>query len=451
MPPKKKARPGKASSSGAANQASAAAPDVPITINKDYNGDLQTALNTIQSTWPGIESLAPLPETGTKGHLKLTGFMSPFNDSVYDQRYAEGNGMQYTCGCNFFWHNPLLSPMPWVPLYKSRVMELADHIKPGLLKHPLAWHANFVKGSQLPAGGCVRVSPDEAAHALIFKIAQRLDAGITEEEKHEWLRTILSCPVTFHRLGADDLYAEANSLRQDIQGTARVVKHSVRQLVYNIHGFKAQHEKGGNTYSAKDIAKFWADRVRLSAGQEFMTKPGTIDTCLTIYNRLFSIPECETILQESESIYGADGPWGSVWTLQELISRCGSKPKMIWVMSSITDWLRQGKLEIKDVTPGTMKTGPKSLTDVALTTFNLKQYTLGQWLDGKRIPPTIKDTARDIFSSHAAYRSKYNPFEGTVDTNWMFGWPKVGNMVFSFLEQTVYLTTGNEDYLLRQA
>lgn len=182
MPPKKKARPGKASSSGAANQASAAAPDVPITINKDYNGDLQTALNTIQSTWPGIESLAPLPETGTKGHLKLTGFMSPFNDSVYDQRYAEGNGMQYTCGCNFFWHNPLLSPMPWVPLYKSRVMELADHIKPGLLKHPLVWHANFVKGSQLPAGGCVRVSPDEAAHALIFKIAQRLDAGITEEE-----------------------------------------------------------------------------------------------------------------------------------------------------------------------------------------------------------------------------------------------------------------------------
>eukprot|EP00974_Lingulodinium_polyedra_P065757 6357921-Lingulodinium_polyedra.AAC.1 len=59
--------------------------------------------------------------------------------------------------------------MPWVPLYKSRVMELADTITPSLLKHPLVWHANFTKRSQFPANGCVRVSPDEAAHALVSR------------------------------------------------------------------------------------------------------------------------------------------------------------------------------------------------------------------------------------------------------------------------------------------
>ena len=110
--------------------------------------------------------------------------------------------------------------------------------------------------------------------------------------------------------------AEANSLRHDSMGDARVVNRSARRLVDNIQGFKAQQEKGGKTYGAKDIAKFWAEHVRLSAGQEHMTKPGTIDTCLTIYNRFFSIPEFESLLQESESIYGADGPWSSIWGLQ---------------------------------------------------------------------------------------------------------------------------------------
>ena len=430
----------------------AASPSGLDTINRDYLADLQASLNVIHATWPDIASIAPLPETGRDGHLRMTGFMSPFNPTIYDARYREGDGMAYTCGCNFFWHNPLLSPMPWVPLYKTRVMELAKGITPGLLKHPLVWHANFATGSKLPAGGCVRVSPDEAAHALVFKLAERLgDSSISEQETSAWLRTVLSCPVTFKRLGVDDVYAEANSLRQDIQGTARVVKHSVRQLVYNIQGFKVQHEKGGNTCGAKEIAKFWAERIRLSAGQEFMAKPGTIDTCLTIYNRLFSVPECEQMLLDSESIYGADGPWSSIWTLQELISRCGSKPKMVWVMAAINDWLRQGKIEIKDVSSTTMKTGTKSLTDVALTTFALKHHLLGPWLEGKDIPSNIKETSRDIFASHSAYRSKYNPFDGTIDTNWLFTWPKVGSMLLSFFEQTLFLHTGNEDQLMRQA
>ena len=91
-----------------------------------------------------------------------------------------------------------------------------------------------------------------------------------------------------------------------------------------MQGAKAQQEKGGKTNGAKNIARFWAEHVCLSAGQEHMTKLGAIDTCLTIYNRLFSIPECDSLLQENESIYGADGPWSSSWSLQEVISRCGT-------------------------------------------------------------------------------------------------------------------------------
>ena len=98
----------------------------------------------------------------------------------------------------------------------------------------------------------------------------------------------------------------ANNLRHDVMGAARVVTRSARQLVYNIQGFHAQQKKGGKTYGAKYIAKFCAEHVRVSTGQEHMAKPGTIDTCLKLYNRLFNIPECDILPQESISIYGAE-------------------------------------------------------------------------------------------------------------------------------------------------
>ena len=145
---------------------------------------------------------------------------------------------------------------------------------------------------------------------MIFKIAARLQVGASDEERNGWLRSLLFFPCLFKCLhNKDAIYAEANSLRHDIMVVARVVTHSARQLVYNIQGFKAQLEKGGKTDGAKDIAKFWVEHVRSSEGQEHMTKPGTIDACLTSYNRLFRIPECVSLLQESESIYGEDGPW----------------------------------------------------------------------------------------------------------------------------------------------
>ena len=86
-----------------------------------------------------------------------------------------------------------------------------------------------------------------------------------------------------------------------------------------------------------------------------------------------------------------------------------------------------------------------------MTQFALQSHLLGPWLDGKNVLPQIKDAARNIFSSHTAYRSKYNRFHGVADTTFMFAWPKQGTMILSFLEQCVYHNTGAEDALMRQA
>ena len=93
---------------------------------------------------------------------------------------------------------------------------------------------------------------------------------------------------------------------------------------------------------------------------------------------------------------------------------------MISVMSCIHVWLRQGKIDVRDVTPTTLKSGASSLTDIALAQFALKSHVLGPWLNGQNVLPQLKHAARNIFSSHTACRAKYNPFDVVADTTFMF-------------------------------
>ena len=290
------------------------------------------AILTISEFWPDIAKQDPLPEVGPGGYRGLLGFTAPFNAQIYEARFAEGLSMKYSCGGIFFWHGPMRSLTPWVPLYKNRILEMAESITPSLLRHSIACVADDASGKGIPprGGHLVHLSPDEWSHAIVFKIADRIKAGTPDGEMDQWLRCLLSCPFTFMRVENEEaMFAECSSQRQDILSTAAAVTHSVRQMVHNIWGFKLKMEDNGKRqYGAQQIAQFW-EKVRLSAGQKNLMKLGTIDTCLTIYKRLFSIPECETLLHESENRYGVDGPWSSIWTLQELVSRCQTKNKMV--------------------------------------------------------------------------------------------------------------------------
>ena len=90
--------------------------------------------------------------------------------------------MSYMCGVNVMWHNPLVSPMPWVPLYKSRVMALVKNLARGQFPHGLVLVSNFTKGANLSCGGRIRVSPDEWDHGS-SRSRSVLQAGASDEER----------------------------------------------------------------------------------------------------------------------------------------------------------------------------------------------------------------------------------------------------------------------------
>ena len=124
-----------------------AAPAIP-SMNRDLFTELQSACNMIQDTWPNIDTIDPLPESENTGHENMNGFMAPLRQAL-----RRGVGHAYTYDVNLFWHSPLASPMLWVPLYKSRVMELVKDLAPGQCTHGLVLVAISARAQTCLAAG----------------------------------------------------------------------------------------------------------------------------------------------------------------------------------------------------------------------------------------------------------------------------------------------------------
>jgi len=90
--------------------------------------------------------------------------------------------------------------------------------------------------------------------------------------------------------------------------------------VYNISGFK---QRKGENMSAANLAKFLEENIKWAAGQEYMYKKSTVDNCITLHERFFSIPECEAIVKFHESAVGPDSAFNSLYKLVEIIYRLG--------------------------------------------------------------------------------------------------------------------------------
>ena len=151
---------------------------------------------------------------------------------------------------------------------------------------------------------------------------------------------MLSMPVCFKRLDSEDKkLAVAYSIRNETIGMARGIAHSARQTVYNIWGFKCRKEALGVDVSAASIAKFWEEHVTRAGGTETLHKKGTIDACLTLHERLFSLPICDTIIKRLGEQTGPESAFNSLWKLQEVVYRCRTPAKIIWLLCALEDQL----------------------------------------------------------------------------------------------------------------
>ena len=330
---------------GKAKAKGAAAPPVVIALppapaNIEYHQALAASKMKILNTWPDIVEQDPLPmQAGDDG---LAGFLAPFEATSFDRCLAEaqeGQRFQLQNAANFMWQDIERSSMSFVPMYLEHVLTWSETIEPGLLPHSLVFCVvPGMTGTALPKGHILRLSPDEWTHAVIFRVASRLNANCSAEEALAWKRTLLSAPCIWKYCAtSDEQYAEASSLRNDIAAQAQVVIHTKRQTVYNVYGFKAMKEAATQeTFGAMQLAEFHMQKVRHSTTDMALTK-SSIDVCLTLYTRFFSITRVEACVVRSEKKYGQLSCWNTFWKMQESVYRCQTKPKLIWVVEGIED------------------------------------------------------------------------------------------------------------------
>ena len=129
-------------------------------------------------------------------------------------------------------------------------------------------------------------------------------------------------------------------------GKAHLTTHTARQIVFNLNGFKQKKELQGGTWKADDIARFWKENVRLAPGQAFMGQSRTVDTCLTLFERLFSLPDVDEAIRSFDAL--SDSPFNSLWKLQEFVYRAHNSKKIAWVILEIADAIARGKIESAD-------------------------------------------------------------------------------------------------------
>ena len=59
----------------------------------------------------------------------------------------------------------------------------------------------------------------------------------------------------------------------------------------------------------------------------------------------------------------------------------------MWLMADVDDWIRCDKFSANDITVNALQTGPRSISDVALTQMALHDYLLGMWMDSQSYSP----------------------------------------------------------------
>lgn len=399
----------------------------------------------------GIQTTPPL--TTAEG-----GYIQPFdqialNDMLADDHAADVQNptLSYTAGVNIMSLDHSVSMTPHVPVVENRVKELKSHIAtPSSCPFTIDVAVTWGKKAKVPWGKLVRVSPEQVTDAILWKVAERIEAGADDNEKEGWKRMVLSATCRFFPKldNSDKRYYHGLNVRESKKAEARAVGLTTIQVICDVWSFKVRKEVNCKL-SAQAVADIYAEHVTLSADSE-PRSPGAIDSCLTIYKRIMLIPELrEVCLRLEERTEGS--AMNSIFKFDEMIKKCGTTKKIGWWLTKLEDELRTKARESGELTIKSIRTGhPKSVTDMYLCKLSIKHLLLGSELDRRQIDSKCKALMRDMFESVSCYRSMLRPLDDpNFDSSFLSVWPVSASRYLDMIENLVYAHNPTDDGVLR--
>ena len=430
--------------------------------NVAYVTRVQAAFNVVKEQLPEVFNVPALPMIATSDDAPepRTGFGEPFNPATFQQNFDDLTHLRgVACHIPFTSVDLFATMTPYIPLNENRVRQLIPlHFSvPAVFPFELPIAIDWDKTVEALPTSMMTILPLELLHALVFQLEQRLP-GCSAAEKIEWKRMLLSVPARLYRMDKGDIrYAEAMNWRARVVGTATVVRLTLRQVVYNIQGFKVRKEATSGPQSAAKIADFHKQFCIDTPGEPVMSR-GAIDTALTLHARVFALPRCEQIFSEIEERFGADHCLNQPTVVQELVYRARNPARIEWMLESIWDGMQQGTLDPHAITNTNIKAQTKnSIGDVMIQQKKLRDYLTSDWLDSIDLRSDVKAKLRDIFTSVKSYRTMYNPGNVTgvasheLDRTFLFNWGPAAIETLNLFELCIFSDNQQVEFMLRMA
>ena len=262
----------------------------------------------------------------------------PFN--AEDFKNSMASVQQYSAGCNLFWINWYYAACPGIPVSTEAVKRYAAT----QLKNPTRDLKPIVialdESVALHFGNLKVVSPEEAHHALAFRICQAVADG-DEQELREWRACVLSMKFEFKLLPSTRerfLYNVNHrlALADDYDSLGRTPSQRIFKLVQ----FRSAEEKRtGTKLNAEELFNAWTRMVKSPESKLVEKVSATfVEYALLVHERLLSDSDLRAIVRDIDGRYAQATPL-TVQSLREIVRVGKTKKYISWGMCTLRDLL----------------------------------------------------------------------------------------------------------------
>jgi len=332
----------------------------------------------------------------------------------------------YRCAGNFWWLDHLTSPTPGVPLNEARVLELGSTVFASGPKH-VGWSFHIaVDSCELDVlgrkGSLFRISPEEAAHALLFTVANAITMSAPDDELKRWRHICLTVPFVFELIPkTEDILWRAHSLRQALTVDYNAMKRTARQAAHDVFLMKQRVEFEMPGASAKQVLEALLVKAAPTSKQEF--SENYIQSALTVYETVCCDAGIVFCLTRLENSYSLDSCFNSISKLYDVVKKCDDAESRSWVFEGIVDGIESMTYNNGDISRSFLIGGKHGVGLVQLLQF--KRHCLRHFLDVEFPKAGFRHAdlqiIREKLSNHSSYRAHVTslPRQLPPDHRWL--------------------------------
>jgi hypothetical protein len=300
---------------------------------------------------------------------------------------------------------------------------------------------------RLEPGKLRLLSPEEAIHALILRIAEAINATRPVEEMQIWLDCLLNVSFEFVAVDSEEAFFwSAMNTREAIGAMFDGHFRTPVQRCYEVAAFRETRQLAvGGKVSVADIVTEWQTKFRSSNMSERIDRE-YIDVCLVIYDRLLTIPVVRDEILGADETLGRKTPFDSIYKLEAVARRAMPKrgsaavavDKAYFLVKGLCDYVQNGDYSGAELSVRALSGkghGGRGLCDLLLYKQDLLRYLLHEWVEKLDLDVDVKVLLRQVMESHSTYRIHFG-FRGgvPVDMSWLVTMSPAEKSVFRLVE-----------------